>query len=222
MGNNELCVPAAAVAASDENGGAVPPGVGDEVEFTVRGNVTRAEGDKVYVTPTSANGEPIAAMGGHEGMEGESDEAMMDRDVAGYRAQAMIAVILAAFCWFALAGGVQAQQVKEANRKDKSVIATNNWVATTEASQVFSVSVYNSGSSTVYLMVFDSATNQLVNARPALSAIRVPANETWGWDWAANGIPFDYGVNVAISTTPLTLTNAAAVGDMVVTRRVPK
>jgi hypothetical protein len=38
------------------------PQPGDEVEFTVRGKVTRSEGGKTFLTPTAINGEPLPEM----------------------------------------------------------------------------------------------------------------------------------------------------------------
>ena len=62
MTNNELCVPTSSVAAhgDDESQEAVEPAVGDTVEVTVSGKVSRVENGQVYLTPDTANGEPIA------------------------------------------------------------------------------------------------------------------------------------------------------------------
>lgn len=109
--------------------------------------------------------------------------------------------------------------MSDANRVDRHVVATNNVVLGTNSSQVYSVSVYNGGASDVYLLVFDSSTNQLANARPSAPAVKVLAGTTGGWDFGAGGAQFYYGVNAAISTTPYTLTNATAVGDFICVRR---
>lgn len=53
--DNEQCVPAAALAADG-----TPPAVGDEVEYTIKGKVTRVEGEMAYVDPASCNDQPIA------------------------------------------------------------------------------------------------------------------------------------------------------------------
>lgn len=81
MAMKELCVPESALAQSGEDGGAVAPDVGDEVEVSVRGTVTRKEGGNVYFTPATANGEPISDQGGSA--EPDEDDAM-DREMARY------------------------------------------------------------------------------------------------------------------------------------------
>lgn len=56
MSAGEHCVPAAALAVDG-----TPPAAGDDVEYTVRGKVTRLEGDKAYVQAETVNGEPVPA-----------------------------------------------------------------------------------------------------------------------------------------------------------------
>jgi len=86
--NNEICVPSGAVSAyggaTDNDGAdnAVAPEVGDEVEVTVKGKVSRVEGDNVYFTPTEANGQPIPE-GSMDSGGGDDEEGEMDRMVAG-------------------------------------------------------------------------------------------------------------------------------------------
>jgi hypothetical protein len=46
------------LSASGGDGGSVAPEIGDEVEFTVKGNVASVEGSVACVTPTEVNGEP--------------------------------------------------------------------------------------------------------------------------------------------------------------------
>lgn len=74
----EICVPAAALSAAGEGDEAAPvaPGVGDEVEMTIKGTVTRAEGDNVYVMPAEANGMPIEQAAGEPMGEGDTEEDM--------------------------------------------------------------------------------------------------------------------------------------------------
>jgi len=55
-GSMELCLPSQNLAVEG-----VEPENGDEVEFTVKGKVSRAEGGFTYVTPSMVNGEPVAA-----------------------------------------------------------------------------------------------------------------------------------------------------------------
>jgi hypothetical protein len=76
MNNNELCVPASAVAGyEDDSDQSVEPAVGDSVEVTVAGKVSRVENGQVYFTPETANGEPIS---GHDEAPGgeDTDESM--------------------------------------------------------------------------------------------------------------------------------------------------
>lgn len=80
MSNNQVCVPSSAVEAGDEDtGDQVAPSIGDEVEVTLKGKVSRVEGGNVYFTPTEANGQPL---GGHEsepmGEDSGDDDASMD------------------------------------------------------------------------------------------------------------------------------------------------
>lgn len=86
MNNNELCVPASAVAVpadADSQDGPTAPAAGDEVEVTVRGTVSRIEGGNVYLQPTSANGEPLPDGGpGHAMDEGAEGADAMDSMVA--------------------------------------------------------------------------------------------------------------------------------------------
>lgn len=51
--NNEQCVPSAALAIDS-----TPPAVGDDVQYTVKGKVTRIEGECTYVEPDTINDQP--------------------------------------------------------------------------------------------------------------------------------------------------------------------
>jgi hypothetical protein len=85
MHNSEVCVPTSAVSAAGEGEGndQVAPDVGDSVEVTLGGKVSRVEGGNVYFTPDTANGEPIKAAGdpdaASEDTEGSMD-AMMKKE----------------------------------------------------------------------------------------------------------------------------------------------
>ena len=110
------------------------------------------------------------------------------------------------------AGEAAAQNyVRVSTDMDTTGILTNNWAAHTRPRQVFNVTAYNSSGSTVYLMIWDSATNRLANEVPGFAPLPIPANSTGSIDWGPAGCPFWYGFNAAVSTTPLTLTNASAV-----------
>lgn len=54
MENNETCVPASAVQKDGQ-----PLQTGADIEVTLKGKVSRVEGDQVYFKPTEANGQPI-------------------------------------------------------------------------------------------------------------------------------------------------------------------
>lgn len=51
---NEQCVPLASLAADG-----TPPAEGDEVTYTVKGKITRVDGDNAYVTATTINDQPV-------------------------------------------------------------------------------------------------------------------------------------------------------------------
>ncbi len=57
---NEVCLPASSLVAGD-NEGMETPAVGDPVDFTATGTVSRLEGDNAYITLESVNGDPIAS-----------------------------------------------------------------------------------------------------------------------------------------------------------------
>lgn len=87
MKNNELCVPASAVNEyEDDSDQAVNPGPGDTVEVTISGKVSRVEGGNVYLTPETANGEPIDAMSMSKHSDGDEEQdmnRMMEEQTAG-------------------------------------------------------------------------------------------------------------------------------------------
>jgi hypothetical protein len=80
----EVCVPVENIT---EDG--VPPQEGDDVELSVKGTVSKVEGDLAWITPSEVNGQPVEAGEGspkEEANEGnEPDEqglesAMQARD----------------------------------------------------------------------------------------------------------------------------------------------
>ena len=82
MSNNQVCVPTRAVEAYDgDNDTGVSPEVGDDVEVTLKGKVSRVEGGNVYFSPTEANGQPIGGQHGEEEPPPDED-ADMDQFMA--------------------------------------------------------------------------------------------------------------------------------------------
>lgn len=218
---NELCVPADAVRVAGEDGAGVAPAVGDEVELTnVKGVVTRNEAGEVYVRPTEINGMPVADKGREEPAEDteESIEAMVRNERGG-----MLVVLLG--LWLLLGGGsaMAAQELQQANRLDVSPIPTNNVVVfANAASVVYTVEIDNFSGSDIYLFVFNRGTNAPAGSRPDAAVVKVSNGTTGGKNWGPTGAPFD-SLCVAASTTPFTLTNAAAgLGYVSVTRRASK
>jgi hypothetical protein len=61
MKSNEICVPTSALAMPDEGEQLTNPEEGDIVTLQVEGKVSRVEGDKAYVTPSSVNGQDVGA-----------------------------------------------------------------------------------------------------------------------------------------------------------------
>lgn len=78
MNNNEICIPANAVA----NAG-TSPAAGDEIEVNLKGKVTRLEGGQLYFTATSANGQPIAGEESEEPTEESLRARAEEEDAAG-------------------------------------------------------------------------------------------------------------------------------------------
>lgn len=222
MGNNEICVSAGALATDAEGGGSVAPGVGDEVDFTGKAKVARVEGENVYLTPTEVNGQPV--MGAESPEQPTSDDPTLDEEVAamnggggGAMPGMLLAFILAIFGLTEFAPAAYAQKAPEwARARDCSGGAVSNYVATAVPTQAYSAEINNFSGATLYCLVFDSATNQLNGAVPHFAAVAVPTASTGGKDWGAAGAPFRYGVNVCLSTTPFSLTNASSGGTATV------
>lgn len=79
---NDTCIPAKAVAIDGSN-----PATGDEIEVTLKGKVTRVDGEQVYFKPETANGEPIAKSGDDEAAEGEEPtEESLGKSAAAFDA----------------------------------------------------------------------------------------------------------------------------------------
>ena len=77
MKNKDLCVPAKALALGED---AVAPAVGDTVSVTIEGKVSKVAGEQVYVTPATANGQPMIGAKpepAEEGEEGPSREELV-------------------------------------------------------------------------------------------------------------------------------------------------
>lgn len=208
MNTNELCVPAAALQSDDEAGGNLTPDVGDTVDVTISGRVTRSEGGNLYIAPESANGQPLD----HQEMGGETeDDDGLHRDMAKYSG-GLLLLLLLLLPW--IASGAQNTVWSEARACSGG--AVSNWVGRAAAAQVYSIEINNFSGSTLYLLIFDSATNQLANASPHFTAVPVPTGTVGGKTWGDAGAPFYYGVNVCLSTTPFSLTNASAGGTATV------
>lgn len=88
-----------------------------------------------------------------------------------------------------------------------TVPATNMWTAFAHSAAVYEVTAYNGSAGTLYLFVWDSATNKLTNAGYEIAVVPIPANSVGGYTWRSNGKRFVRGLTVAASTTPLTWTN---------------
>jgi len=80
--SNTLCVPLASLSLPGSGGSDVPPGVGDEVDFTGKGKVDRIEGDNAYLTVTTVNDQPVNADAA------TADEPDLDDEEGAMRADA--------------------------------------------------------------------------------------------------------------------------------------
>jgi hypothetical protein len=69
----EQCVPLDALAQPDDEEQLNPPAVGDAVEFTVTGKVSRIEGSMAYVTPETVNGKDVKPSATSQGPAGGGD-----------------------------------------------------------------------------------------------------------------------------------------------------
>jgi len=87
---------------------------------------------------------------------------------------------------------------------------TNSYVVATGKVAWRTVLVNNASATDYYVHIYDSATNQLDNATPAIAAFKVTAGLTSYFDSANGPILFNRGLLVVQSTTPTTLTNVSA------------
>lgn len=208
---NEICVSAEALNLAGESGGAVGPAVGDEVEFSGKGTVTRTEGGEVYFTASEINGQPV--MGAEEGNETGAEDMALDAEVQGMQggAGAMGGMLLTlVLCLLGLNAG--AKDVEFWKNRTCSGTAVSNYVAVTRAAQGGFVEIDNNSGATLYLLVFDSATNSLTGRTPHFTAVPVLTGTVGGKAFSSGGAPFLYGINVCLSTTPYSLTNASSGG----------
>lgn len=89
---NEDCVSLSSLAMPDpENGDQMAtPSVGDRVNYTVEGTVSRIEGENAYVKRETVNGQPVAEEGQGAGDESQGDEGdAQERDQLGGMADQM-------------------------------------------------------------------------------------------------------------------------------------
>lgn len=208
---NEICVSAEALNLAGESGGAVGPAVGDEVEFSGKGTVTRTEGGEVYFTASEINGQPV--MGAEEGDETGAEDQALDAEVQGMQggAGAMGGMLLAlVLCLLGFNAG--AKDVEFWKNRTCSGTTVSNYVAVTRTAQAGYVEIDNNTGSTLYLLVFDSATNSLAGRTPHFPAVPIPTGSVGGKAFSTGGAPFLFGINVCLSTTPYSLTNASGGG----------
>lgn len=209
---NEICVAEGALAAGAEAGGNVAPSVGDEVDFTGRGKVTRAENGQIYFEATEINGEPVMGQGNE--LAGESEEAALDAEVGGMMGgggmPGMLLFLLAFLVGLAIAKG---EPLADSRERTCTGGAVSNHVIYAKPTQGFDVEINNFSGNTLYLLVFDSATNQLAGAVPHFTAAPIATGTSAGKFWVT-GAPFRYGVNVCLSQTPFSLTNATTGGTV--------
>lgn len=207
---NEICVAENALALEGEGGGSVAPGVGDPVDFQGKGTISRSENGQTYITVTEVNGAPT--MGAEPGADLAGEEAGLDAEVAkmGGGMGGMLLALLLLVLGLATS---RAADLQEARGAVFSGGAVSNWVAVAGPTQGFSVEIDNlGGSATLYLLVFDSATNSLAGRAVQFAPVPVPAGTSLGFKEWNTGAPMRYGVNVCLSTTPFTLTNATTGG----------
>lgn len=208
---NEICVSGEALNVNAEGGGAVGPAAGDEVEFTGKGTVTRSEGGEVYFTATEINGQPV--MGGEEADEQGGEDMALDEEVRGMQggSGAMGGMLLALLALF-LTFSAGAADVEFWGNRTCSGTVVSNYVAVTRPAQGGFVEIDNYSGATLYLMIFDSATNSLAGRVPHFASVPIPTGSVGFKDFGAGGAPFQYGINVCLSQTPFSLTNATSGG----------
>lgn len=208
---NEICVAENALALEGEGGGSVAPGVGDPVDFQGKGTIARSENGQTYINVTEVNGQPT--MGAESGTKPTGGDADLDAEVAQMGGGGMGGMLLALLTLFLVLTGAQAADLQEARGAVFSGGAVSNWVAVAGPTQGWSVEIDNlGGSATLYLLVFDSATNSLAGRAVQFAPVPVPAGTSLGFKEWNTGVPMRFGVNVCLSTTPYSLTNATTGG----------
>lgn len=222
MNNSELCIPASALSQAGEDGQSVGPEVGDAVEVSIAGTISRSEGGNLYIKPTSANGQPIGGGPGESSMADE--DAAMDEEMGAYRGAMGVSALVTLGILAVLVGVLfgcadlyaAPRDLSWAQARTCSGGAVSNYVAASAPQQVFHVEINNLTGATLYLLVFDSATNQLAGATPHFSAVPIPTGSVGGKTFGSSGAPFHYGVNICLSQTPFSLTNATSGGTATV------
>lgn len=233
--NNEICVSVEALGIQGGEGmdgtspqpspqggegagtsGMVMPEGGDEVEFSGKGRIVRVDGGNAYIQATEINGQPVAQSGEPEDEGAALDREMEEMSGGGGGGFASALGILLALLWL-LCGSAQAKDdLAMAKHRNSSGGAVSNYVAVAFPTQATSIEIDNYSGATLYLMVFDSATNSLNGRAVQYTAVPIPTGSV-GWkDWNAAGAPFHYGVNVCLSQTPYSLTNATTGGAVTV------
>lgn len=211
---NEICVSGEALSVNAEAGGAVAPAIGDEVEFTGKGRVTRTEGGEVYFSVSEVNGQPV--MGKEESDETGAEDAALDEEVRGMMGGGggggMGAMLALLFALMLTGFRAEAKDVEFWKNRTCSGTTVSNYVAVTRAAQAGYVEIDNHSGATLYLLVFDSATNSLAGRTPHFPAVPIPTGSVGGKSFSTGGAPFLYGINVCLSTTPYSLTNASSGG----------
>ena len=234
---NEICVPVKALGIAGGGGGGMPMGEtmsdggagapdaggdmvapegGDVVEFSGKGRVTRIEGANACVELTEINGQPVT------GGMGTDEDGDMDREMeglasgggGGFSTALGLVITCLMLAWAGRA--VAKEDLAWAGWRASSGGAVSNYVAYALPTQGYSVEIDNHSGATLYLMIFDSATNSLTGRVVQFSAVPVPTGTIGFKDWNAAGAPFNYGVNVCLSTTPYSLTNASTGGAVTV------
>jgi hypothetical protein len=89
-GGNEDCVSLEALAMPDDGEQMQTPAIGDLVNYTTEGKITRIEGGKAYVARSSVNGQPVEPDADDMGGQSDGDADNLDKlsaDAAGMSEQ---------------------------------------------------------------------------------------------------------------------------------------
>ncbi len=212
MNNSEVCIPVSALAAQGEDGATMAPAQGDPVSVQLEGTVSRIEGENVYITPQSANGQPLT--GGEMSMEDE-DKAM-DDDLAklgDYGGGGLLGILLLLSLLFGSVNvGAAQTDLMEARMRNCSGTGVTNWVGFSGPTQCYYAEINNFTGSTLYLLVYDTNAVIAAGMPPHFPAVAIPTGSTGGKAWGPNGVSMQKGVVIGLSTTPFSFTNASAGG----------